>query len=64
MSNPGESESERDTNAALLGKTVRSADVNGFGVRIKFTDGTVFDYGASDGGYSCWSVERDGRKIV
>lgn len=58
------SESERDTNAALLGKTVMSSDVNGFGVRIKFTDGTVFDYSASDGGYSCWSVERNGRQIV
>ena len=58
------SESERETNAALLGKTVMSADVNGVGVRIKFTDGTVFDYSASDGGYSCWSVERNGRKIV
>ena len=58
------SESERETNASLLGKTVMSADVNGFGVRIKFTDGTVFDYSASDGGYSCWSVERNGRKIV
>lgn len=58
------SESERDTNVALLGKTVMSADVNGFDVRIKFTDGTVFDYSASDGGYSCWSVERNGRKIV
>ena len=58
------SESERETNAAILGKTVMSADVNGFGVRIKFTDGTVFDYSASDGGYSCWSVERNGWKIV
>ena len=56
------SESERDTNVALLGKTVMSADVNGFGMRIKFTDGTVFDYSASDDGYSCWSVERNGRK--
>lgn len=64
MSNPGEPESERDTNAALLGKTVRSADVNGHGVCIVFTDGTTFDYSASDGGYSCWSVERNGRKIV
>lgn len=56
------SKSERDTNVALLGKTVMSADVNGFGMRIKFTDGTVFDYSASGDGYSCWSVERNGRK--
>lgn len=58
------SESERETNAALLGKTVMSADVSGYDVRIRFTDGTVFDYIASDDGYSYWSVKRNGRKIV
>lgn len=58
------SESERDTNAALISKTVMSADVNSHAVRIRFTDGTVFDYSASDGGYSCWSVQKNGRQIV
>lgn len=62
MSGPGEF--ERNTNAALAGKTVASADVSGHAVRLKFTDGTKFDYDASDGGYSCWSVEKDGRRIV
>lgn len=55
-----------NTKAALIGKTVMSAemsaDVNGYAVRIRFTDGTVFDYSASGDGYSCWSVERNGRK--
>lgn len=41
---------EHNTNVALLGKTVMSADVNGHGVCIVFTDGTTFDYSASDGG--------------
>ena len=62
MSSPGEF--ERNANAALVGKTVASADVSGYAVRLKFTDGTEFDYNASDGGYSCWSVEKDGRQIV
>lgn len=57
-------EFERKTNAALVGKTVKSADVNGHGVRIKFADGTVFDYIATDGGYSCWSVKKDGMSVL
>lgn len=64
MSKYSLSEFERNTSAALVGKTVMSADVSGYDVRIRFTDGTVFDYSASDAGYSCWSVERNGRKIV
>lgn len=62
MNSPGEF--VRKTNAALLGKTVASADVSGHAVRLKFTDGTEFDYDASDGGYSCWDVKKDGRQIV
>ena len=57
-------EFERKTKAALVGKTVKSADVNGHGVRIKFADGTVFDYDATDGGYSCWSIEKNGRSVL
>lgn len=58
------SEFEIKTNIALLGKTVKSANVSGHSVDIEFTDGTVFEYSASDGGYSCWSVKKNGRSIV
>lgn len=40
----------------LIGKTVESVDVDGFGVCIVFTDGTEFVYSSSDGGYSSWDV--------
>lgn len=59
MSGPGEF--ERKTNAALLGKTVASADVGGNSVRIKFTDGTEFYYSASNGGW-CWLERGEGRE--
>lgn len=62
MSGPGEF--ERKTNAALLGKTVASAEVDGHAVRMNFTDGTEFYYSALDGGCSCWSMEKDGRHII
>lgn len=55
---------EHNTNIALLGKTVMSADVNGHGVCIVFTDGTTFDYSASDGGYSCWTVKKNVRQAI
>lgn len=57
-------EFELKTNAAIVGKTVKSADVNGHGVRIEFADGTVFDYIATDGGHSCWSVKKGGVSVL
>lgn len=58
----GLGEFERKTNAALLGKTVASADVGGNSVRIKFTDGTEFYYSASNGGW-CWLECGEGREV-
>lgn len=40
----------------LIGKTVKEASIDGFGVCIIFTDGTELVYSASDGGYSSWDV--------
>lgn len=45
------------TELDLVGKTIKEISVNGFGVYIFFTDGMVFSYGASDGGYSSWDIE-------
>lgn len=42
----------------MIGKTVVAVEVDGFGVNIEFNDGTVFVYGASDGGYSLWDYDR------
>lgn len=44
----------------LEGKTIKTADVDGFEVEITFTDGSVFYYDASDGGYSNYSL-REGK---
>ena len=44
----------------LIGKTIEKIDVDGYGVEIRFTDGTEFVYGASDGGYSSWDISKDG----
>lgn len=42
----------------LEGKTIKEAEVNGFGITLIFTDGDVFDYIASDGGYSHYGLEN------
>lgn len=49
---------EIETNKKLKGKTIKRADVTGHGVNIVFEDGTIFDYSASDGGYSCWDIKE------
>lgn len=51
--------SEKD----LIGKTIKSIDVDGFGVDIVFTDGTELVYGASDGGYSNWEILKSGEAV-
>lgn len=43
----------------LIGKTIKSIEVDGYGIEMRFTDGTVFVYSASDGGYSCWDITKD-----
>jgi hypothetical protein len=38
----------------LIGKTISTAIVNGSRIELTFTDGTIFAYEASDGGYSTY----------
>ncbi len=40
----------------LIGKTISSAEIDGFGLNLKFTDGTELDYNATDGGYSTFDI--------
>ena len=47
------------TEKDLIGKTIESVEVDGYGIEMRFTDGTVFVYGASDGGYSNWDITKD-----
>ena len=46
----------------LIGKTIKTIDVDGFSAEILFTDGTKFVYDASDGGYSYWEILKDGEE--
>ena len=43
----------------LIGKTIVWAEIDGFGVRLEFSDGSSLDYSSSDGGYSCWEIIDD-----
>ena len=40
----------------LIGKTISSAEIDGFGLNLKFTDGSELDYNATDGGYSTFEI--------
>lgn len=42
----------------LKGKTISSAQVDGYGITLIFTDESQFDYEASDGGYSTFSFSE------
>ena len=52
------------TEKDLIGKTIKSVEVDGYGIEMHFADGTVFVYYASDGGYSNWEIEKDDNKIM
>ena len=42
----------------LEGRQIKNCEVNGFGIRIEFFDNSVFEYDASDSGYSSWVFEQ------
>ena len=42
----------------LIGKTILAAEVDGFGIALVFDDGSVFNYSASDGGYSTYDFTK------
>jgi hypothetical protein len=52
------------TEKDLIGKTIESVEVNGYGIEMRFTDGAVFVYYASDGGYSSWEIEKDDNALT
>jgi hypothetical protein len=40
----------------LIGKTIIKAEVGGYGIKLWLDDDMIFDFKASDGGYSCWEL--------
>ena len=51
------------TEEDLIGKTIKSVEIYGYGIEMRFTDGTIFEYCASDGGYSNWDIAKDDNAI-
>lgn len=47
-----------EINKDLEGKKITKADINGFGIILRFDDGTTFYYDATDGGYSSYELEE------
>lgn len=44
----------------LIGKTIKTAKIDGYSVLLRFTDGSRFEYEASDGGYSTYDFYKKG----
>ena len=40
----------------LIGKTIVAAEIGGYGIRLKFSDGSILDYSSSSDGDSCWEI--------
>lgn len=40
----------------LIGKTIVFAEIDGFGVKLKFRDGSILDYDVSDPWFPSWKI--------
>ena len=47
-----------DIEKQLTGRKIVKASVDGFSVELTLDDGSVFEYDASDGGYSLYEIRR------
>lgn len=47
-----------ETEKALIGKKIVNADVSGYGIKLELDDGSIFEYDATDGGYSSWKITK------
>lgn len=52
-------EKMNDAEKFLVGETIVKAEVGGYGIKLTFENNYVFDYDASDGGYSCWEIYKE-----
>lgn len=43
----------------LLYQRIVGAEIDGFGIRLTLENGCVFDYEASDNGYSSWEIRNE-----
>lgn len=49
-----------DAEKFLVGRKIAKAEVDGFGIKLTFENGDVFEYTASDGGYSLLDMYKGG----
>ena len=42
----------------LVGKRIIRASVDGFSIKLTFEDKSIFEYDASDGGYSRYAIKK------
>ena len=56
------SDYEKETEELLKDKTIAKCTIDGYGVYLKFTDGSELEYDASDGGYSSWQLYVKGER--
>ena len=47
----------------LIGKTIEEIDLDGFGIKITFTDGTILTYVSSDDGFSLWDIVGNEKNV-
>lgn len=45
--------------AGIIGKSIKEAFIDGYDMVLKFSDGTTFEYHASDGGYSTFELKGE-----
>lgn len=43
----------------LIGKTIAYAEIGGYGIKLKFSDGSILDYNSSSDGDSWWEIIND-----
>lgn len=43
----------------LIGKKIAQAEIGGYGIKLKFSDGSILDYSSSSDGDSCWEIIED-----
>lgn len=48
-----------DINKQLEGQIIVKAEVTGYGIELTLSNGSVFTYSASDGGYSSWDINPE-----
>lgn len=46
----------------IVGKTIKFSKIDGYGIELRFTDGSGFVYEASDGGYSTHGFYEKGEE--